>query len=786
MRRFPVKRHPVLLALALLAAMLTPTVAFADDVVTVYRMYNTKTSEHLYTTSQAEYDACGKGAYADWRAEGVGWYAPPAGEGAPVWRLYNKGLGDHHYTSNANERDMLVNQFGWRQEVVAFHSAAADDEASLPLYRLYNGRLKKGQHHYTTSESERDVLVSRHGWRNEGVGFYGVDPERLEDDPTGLGEPTVSLHEDGTPRTIVGTFTETRVHDEWGAAAVLNDLAPCFGPGFHVDATRIGKAEVRDGQDGECVYRYAPTVDGVAVYGSQIVMSVGDDGLGSGLYSSYDPDILGVDTQPGIDEASAEAAVASSVRADLGDMADEVELSYETNLVIDAVDEGVEPELVYQVVVSDARRDDGEPLDLAGDDDGVVTEVESLDEVELYGPDRQDVEYLPVVNGTYFVRANGQRGTAGEVTRSISGEALSLAAASTSNSWTPTSIRAMDELGSYRVLGVHRDRNGTYMLNDALRCIVTYRFEYTYDNLWDRLIDRGSFTYPGKVVKGTSFSRTAVSVTANIRSAFDFYWFNLGLRAPDGDGMVVRVSYGRKNWENAGWNYIAQQFEFGDRGGLTKALDVAGHEYTHAVIFYVLGGMDDSHACPLSSGEQGALNEGLADVMGSLIEGKSGYGRWMYSEDTGGDMRSMADPADYGYEVDGSYQPCAATYGSRYRGTGDYGGVHLNSTIFSHAAYLMMNDSRLRGISSERWAKVFYRAIRTLQTDSTFSDARGCTYAAAWRNGFTKKQLKAVADAFDKVGVEGIGSVTDERFQSYLDRYRPNPGGGEDWTEGSR
>ncbi len=43
--------------------------------VSIYRMYNTETSEHLYTTNKAEYDSCGKGAYADWNAEGVAWLA---------------------------------------------------------------------------------------------------------------------------------------------------------------------------------------------------------------------------------------------------------------------------------------------------------------------------------------------------------------------------------------------------------------------------------------------------------------------------------------------------------------------------------------------------------------------------------------------------------------------------------------------------------------------------------------------------------------------------------------
>lgn len=45
-------------------------------------------------------------------------------------------------------------------------------EPAVPVYRLYNKR--SGDHHYTTSAGERDALTSKHGWKGEGIGFYGV------------------------------------------------------------------------------------------------------------------------------------------------------------------------------------------------------------------------------------------------------------------------------------------------------------------------------------------------------------------------------------------------------------------------------------------------------------------------------------------------------------------------------------------------------------------------------------------------------------------------------------
>ena len=41
-------------------------------------------------------------------------------------------------------------------------------------YRVYNSRLKRGQHHYTKSAAERDSLVKNNGWKDEGIAWYGL------------------------------------------------------------------------------------------------------------------------------------------------------------------------------------------------------------------------------------------------------------------------------------------------------------------------------------------------------------------------------------------------------------------------------------------------------------------------------------------------------------------------------------------------------------------------------------------------------------------------------------
>lgn len=136
----------------------------------MYRLYNRNSGEHFYTCRGEERDMLrSKG----WRYEGVGWFAPTTGD--PVFRLYNRNAGDHHYTRSAAERDMLVAK-GWRYEGVGWYSVPENSAGKkYPLYRQYNPRARRGNHNYTTNKAENDMLV-RLGWRAEGIGWYAEAP----------------------------------------------------------------------------------------------------------------------------------------------------------------------------------------------------------------------------------------------------------------------------------------------------------------------------------------------------------------------------------------------------------------------------------------------------------------------------------------------------------------------------------------------------------------------------------------------------------------------------------
>ncbi len=87
-------------------------------------------------------------------------------------RLYNQWTGEHFYTASEDERDVLVS-VGWTYEGIGWVAPTEGDE----VWRLSNPFVAGGDHHYTMSESEYEALEGL-GWKQEGLGWYsGGDVE---------------------------------------------------------------------------------------------------------------------------------------------------------------------------------------------------------------------------------------------------------------------------------------------------------------------------------------------------------------------------------------------------------------------------------------------------------------------------------------------------------------------------------------------------------------------------------------------------------------------------------
>lgn len=141
----------------------------------MFRLYNPNSGEHFYTANADEQEALVK---LGWNDEGYGWVAPTKAYAVAnpttcpaVYRLYNPNAGDHHYTTDENEKNILVS-VGWKDEEIGWYSAPAN--GNVPVYREYNPNAKAaGAHNYTTNKVENDFLLSV-GWLNEGIAWYAL------------------------------------------------------------------------------------------------------------------------------------------------------------------------------------------------------------------------------------------------------------------------------------------------------------------------------------------------------------------------------------------------------------------------------------------------------------------------------------------------------------------------------------------------------------------------------------------------------------------------------------
>ena len=195
----PAKRHVASLALAALlsANALAPATAIGEESTSaesplaqaskIYRVYNPYSGQHLFTDDNAERNVLVRLGWAD---EGIGWRAPTSSS-TPVYRLFNPYTGEHHYTTSVSERENL-RIFGWTYESVAWYS---DDDHDVPLYRQFNPYAQVGTHNFTTSPQENDLLASL-GWRSEGIAWYGTNQDEyvhhVSDDIYIMGESEAS------------------------------------------------------------------------------------------------------------------------------------------------------------------------------------------------------------------------------------------------------------------------------------------------------------------------------------------------------------------------------------------------------------------------------------------------------------------------------------------------------------------------------------------------------------------------------------------------------------------
>lgn len=251
---------------------------------------------------------------------------------------------------------------------------------------------------------------------------------------------------------------------------------------------------------------------------------------------------------------------------------------------------------------------------------------------------------------------------------------------------------------------------------------------------------------------------TAVTAMKNTISVYDYYKNTFNRNSiDDAEKSLITVIHFESNYNNAFWNGNLMVFGDGDGqvfNSLARCLDVTAHELTHGVVSATAGLKYEN--------QSGALNEAYADIMAAMVDRND----WTLGEDctvaTPGYLRNMQNPS-LGLDP----QP---TKMSEYRNLpnteqGDNGGVHVNNSIPSHAAYLMAegltNEGTGTSIGRAKTEQIFYRALTTYLTASAqFIDARNATLQAAEDlYGANSAETTAVARAWDLVEVTDTGTT---------------------------
>ncbi len=265
----------------------------------------------------------------------------------------------------------------------------------------------------------------------------------------------------------------------------------------------------------------------------------------------------------------------------------------------------------------------------------------------------------------------------------------------------------------------------------------------------------------------SAWDPAGVSAAYNIRTVHDYYR-NLGRNGIDNrNSNYIAIIHISEDYANAFWNGKIVGFGDGDNqtfSSLAASLDITAHEIQHGITQFTAGLIYEN--------QSGALNEAFSDIFACMVDRDD----WTVGEGVTlkgqGYLRNLANP-ELGFPALGKPLPSKM---SEYRNlpntkSGDYGGVHINMSIPSRAAYLMAEGLTAEGtgtsIGREKTEKIFYRALTTyLQASSQFLDARRATIQAA-EDIYPSDQtvVGAVQSAWDIVEVidENIGAPDDQK-----------------------
>ncbi|MBI1182833.1 T9SS type A sorting domain-containing protein [bacterium] len=213
-------------------------------------------------------------------------------------------------------------------------------------------------------------------------------------------------------------------------------------------------------------------------------------------------------------------------------------------------------------------------------------------------------------------------------------------------------------------------------------------------------------------------------------------------------------------WENASWNGRVAFFGRGFtryKAPLSKGLDVVSHELTHGLI---------EHATKIRKGtsvESNSLIEGICDIMAMIVDENFTIGENSSinkNKQPSGLIRNPSMPhcgqtstGNWGANESNGY---TADHIDEF--INDIEAIHYNSTIVSHAFYLMTGDDENPGLGLKVSGELFFDVVTNyLGANPTFNDFKDALLLAVdIRFGAGSNYYNIIKKAFSNVGLETI------------------------------
>ena len=550
-------------------------------------------------------------------------------------------------------------------------------------------------------------------------------------------------------------FTDRIIQNPESALAAIGDLSAQLG----IEDPSAVFSDCREtAAGGNAYYRFAQSYQGIPVYGRSLVVEADQNGTGLLLTGNY-LDLGQMETTPQIEQAAAMDAALQLYGQDATVACD--------GLTIYSLNDS-SPELAWQLeVTSDAAQD----ICFVSAVDGRVLATESLIRREQVLCRGQDLAghnvsfYAEYQDGVYEMRDDSRQIV---VYNANGGTAkyTSVVVDSGGNIYRSKNDQWYDANGQKVTI---TGQNFSFEICDEAGNVIDTKGEYAIEmrsglvlNVWEKSQeDRILITRQEQRVLSDSLvweNPEAVTVMSLLKQTCDFWASDLMNRHGfDNQGGTVIATY-NDNLNGDTTNAYALPVTAAHMGIISigedcsLTLDLVGHEYMHLVTDCVAG--------LVNGGEAGAIDEALSDIFGEIVEESvNGSCDWQH------DKRNLANPR----------QSRRDSYPDTYQGDNwvfpedndPDGGEHMNSTVLSHAAYLMNTginaDSRYEALSMEDLAQLFYRTLQTLPKDCSFAEFRTLTEHAAQtmeRQGMlSAEQVQCVSYAFFQVGIPSAEAI---------------------------